>query len=203
MLSGCRNSQLIALIPSRDPCVMDRLNDWLGQCTSWKVGMDVQRCRILVFKYEGIMGDAHLVQLVDMGLPNDTHTQWHTPVHADRMPMKSAHPIQFEEGKYYSVLGPGWKDGVLWVTGPHFDHGCCRVAQDISDVTQGWIELFCGGMGSWSFAASKLHKAVHVAVDNDPVACTGYRLNHGVVPFCCSVGQAIWVPSEPREGIMA
>ena len=149
------------------------------------------------------MGDAHLVQLVDMGLPNDTHSQWHTPVHADRVPMKSAHQIQFQEGKYYSVLGPWWQDGVLWVTGPHFDHGCCRVAQDISDVTQGWIELFCGGMGAWSFAASKLHKAVHVAVDNDPVACTGYRLNHGVAPFCCSVGQAIWVPSEPREGILA
>ena len=56
----------------------------------------------------------------------------------------------------------------------HLTTGCCRVAQDLQDVETGWIELFCGGMGAWSFAAEKLGKQVVVAVDNDPKTCTYY-----------------------------
>ena len=101
------------------------------------------------------------------------------------------------------MLCPGWKDGTLVVPAPHVTAGCCRVAQDIDDVETGWIELFCGGMGSWSCAASKLNKRVDIAVDNDALACECFHINHGLRPFCCSVSDAIWVPHEPKEGILA
>ena len=181
----------------------ERLGSWLTAMTCWKEGLCPGSATILYFKYLGMKEGVHYVQLLDIGLPNFVGDLACHTKHGPCVPMVSRHPIQYQTGKYYSVLCPGWSDGTLHIPPPHVTTGCCRVAQDIDDVEPGWIELFCGGMGAWSSAASKLHKKVDVAVDNDPLACECYHINHGVQPFCCSVSDAIGVPHEPRQGVLA
>ena len=182
---------------------VDRLNSWLTAMSCWKEGLNPGSTTILYFKYLGMQDGVHQVQLVDIGLPNFVGDLPSHPEHGPCVPMVSRHPIQYKTGKYYSVLCPGWSEGTLHIPPPHVTTGCCRVAQDIDDVETGWIELFCGGMGARSSAATKLHKTVDVAVDNDPLACESYHINHGIQPFCCSVSDAVWVPYEPRQGVLA
>ena len=179
-----------------------RLNTWLTRMRYWKDGLHPNEAHLLAFQYLGIKDSFHEIRLVDVGLPEGVGEPRRKPAFGPVIRMVQEGSLDFKMFAVYAVMTPKVQDNILILRSPGPFHGCCRIPSGIHDVDPGWIELFCGGMGAWSFACEALGHKVSIAVDKDPLACEGYAKNHGLHPFQGDVADARWVPFEPKEGFL-
>ena len=67
-------------------------------------------------------------------------------------------------------------------------HACCRIARNCMEAGKGWIELFGGEVGVWTYAATKLGEAVYVAVlvrEPGRIPCAFHLPNSSLLPSSC------------------
>ena len=169
----------------------------------WREGTHPNESHLLAFQYLDKHDSWHQIRLVDIGLPQKVGEPRRKPSYGPVIHMVHEGSLVFKKFALYAVMTPNVQDNVLTIREPGLLHGCCRIPSGRDDVEPGWIELFCGGMGAWSFACEALGQQVAVAVDNDPWACQGYEKNPGLWPFQGDVADARWVPFEPKEGFLA
>ena len=179
-----------------------RLNVWLTQMTYWRDGKHPNEAHLLAFQYLGENDTRHDVRLVDIGLPERAGEPRRKPTFGPVIHMVQESDLVFKKFALYVVMTPKVQDNVLIIRKQGLLHGCCRIPSGRDDVEKGWIELFCGGMGAWSYACEALGHEVAIVVDKDPLACAGYEKNHGLRPFQGDVADARWVPFEPKEGFL-
>ena len=182
-------------------CV-SRVSLWAmaAQMRYWKEGLHPNDSHFLAFQYLGVRDSKHEVRLVDVGLPDRVGDSRRKPEFGPVIHMVQRGGYAFKKFALYMVMTPEVQSNVLIIREPGVRQGCCRIPSGRDDVDSGWIELFCGGMGAWSFACEAIGHKVAISVDNDPLACEGYERNHGLRPFREDVSDAGWVPFEPVSG---
>ena len=176
------------------------IQNWLGREQEWRPGLDPKVCDILAFTT--LPGG--LAQLVSLGLPNKPEETQTQPVFSEHYLGLICGPRRVLTGHVYVTRGFRIVESNLILPHDSPHAVVARVANGITDATL-WAELFAG-IGSWSWAASRMGVKVGIAVEcNDDVSDT-FRLNHPEVPcFTGEVQNYGWVAqlSEPLQGIAA
>ena len=178
------------------------LKQWLEPNKVWRQGMDVSECDIVVFRYDGPLPSGHLVQLIDPGLPNEPPWQKRPMSPGPQVNLWNHSDEELEQGQIYAGKGVIWRSGiVLQERSP--THAITQWSTSTSEPGLGWLELFCGGIGSWTFAAKQIGLEVVRAVDNSEEAIRNYAHNHGDGGVCADVINLCWTTIRPFRGITA
>ena len=180
---------------------MKRIEQWLAEMTSWKVGKPRDDARLIAFRAEGEIDGQPFVTLVDMGLPNHVNDRPILPTLGPKVPLFSQQQRDFIPGAFYGCAEFKVTEDGLHLPNPSSRHNTCRIANHFDDSHEGWVELFAG-MGSWSFAAEKMGQKISVAVDNCPIACKAYAKNHSSNVRQVTVDDLSWLPKGIPKGFL-
>ena len=164
--------------------------------------MDVARCDMVVFRYDGPLPSGHLAQLIDPGLPNEPPWQKRPMSPGPQVNLWNHSGEELELGQLYAIKGAIWQNGIVLRERSPI-HALSKWATPESEPGAGWLELFCGGIGSWTFAAKQIGLKVVRAVDNSEEAIQNYAHNHGDGGVCADVINLSWTTTKPFKGIAA